>query len=139
MSNMMTDGLDWLATQLGSVSVAGNVATLSRGLVTATLNVVSQGDGGDGEYATQMGDTPEDTVYVVHPPERGYCGFLAKTSDYAIDGVAVLPERGDTLTIGGRVFAVSSPVGTMPWKYHPNPMHRTWIWIHTKLSDYQNG
>lgn len=133
---MMTDGLDYMADTLKSTDVAGVAATLSRqGAGTATsLNVVSQGDGGDGQYATQLGSTPEDTVFVIAPPEAGYCGFLIVVADYTINGVAVLPERGDVLTIAGKTFQVSSPDGTLPWKYHPNPQYAKWFWVHTKLS-----
>lgn len=128
---MLSDGLSWLATALNTA--AGEEATLTRGAQTTTLTVVSQGDGGDGEYATSLGSTPEETVFVQYPPEHGYCGFVVKTADYAIGGAAVLPQLGDKLTIAGRVFELSAPAGAEPWKYHPNPQYRTWLWLHTKL------
>jgi len=130
MANMLRDGFDFLADQLAAH--AGDSATLTRGADTTTITVVSQGDGGDQQYMSQLADTPEETIYVQRPPEEGYCGFLVKVGAYKNGGVATLPERGDVITVDGEEFPLTSPDGTLPWKYHPNPQFKTWFWLHTK-------
>ncbi len=130
---LLTTGIAWLAGQLAEH--AGDEAVYQGDGDSITLTVVSQGDGGDGEYVQRLGDTPEDTVYVSYPPEQGYCGFLVRREQLVLNGVSALPRRGHKIIIGGREFRVSSPDGTLPWKYHPNPASRVWYWIHTKLNE----
>jgi hypothetical protein len=132
MANMLRDGFNFLADQLAAY--AGDSARLCRGADSTAITVVSQGDGGDREYMTKLGETPEETVYVQHPPEQGYCGFLVKVSEYKIAGQAVLPAVGDIITIDGEPYPLTAPDGTLPWKYHPNPQFKTWFWLHTKLA-----
>lgn len=131
MANMLRDGFAFLADQLNAH--AGDSATLTREGRSTAITVVSQGDGGDGEYMTKLGESPEETVYVQHPPEQGYCGFLVKVSEYKIAGLAVLPAIGDVITLDGEEYPLTAPGGTLPWKYHPNPQFKTWFWLHTKL------
>lgn len=108
----------------------GKNATYVRGAASVAVTAVWQGGDQDREYATELGDSPEETSYVIHPPEQGYCGFLVAVAEISSLG---MPQRGDKLVIGTDEYPLQSPAGLLPWRYADLP-HKVWFWLHTKLS-----
>jgi hypothetical protein len=113
----------------------GKAATYQRGAwtpINVSVTVIVQGGGTNRQYVSKLGDTPEDTVYTLYPPEAGYCGFLVLVTDLARLSPPQ-PERGDKIIIGSDIYNLEAPAGTLPWKYGDLP-YKTWFWCHTKLS-----
>lgn len=96
-------------------------AIYSQDGYSQAMTLVMQGAGGDNHYAQQLGDSPEETTYLMFPPEDGYCGFSVLVSDMVLNGSPVLPKRGATITIGTDVYILAAPEGCMPWRYEDLP------------------
>lgn len=110
----------------------GKTATYQRGGQSVAITAIVEGGGTDQQYVSKLGDTPEDTVYTLYPPEAGYCGFLVAVADLAgFDPTQ--PERGDKIILGADTYNLKSPSGMLPWRYADLPFKK-WFWCHTKLS-----
>jgi hypothetical protein len=116
----------------GLQAAFGKTATYQRGAQSVAITAIVEGGGTDQQYVSKLGETPEDTVYTLYPPEAGYCGFLVSVSDLAAF-TPPEPERGDTIIIGGDTYNLEAPSGMLPWRYEDLP-YKTWFWCHTKLS-----
>lgn len=102
-------------------SVHGVAAVYEQDGHSVSLELVMQGAGGDNHYAQQLGNTPEESTYLLFPPEDGYCGFSVLASDMVLNSLAILPKRGATITIGSDVYVLAAPEGCMPWRYEDLP------------------
>ena len=114
----------------GLLSGFGEAATYVRGNTNLPVNVIVQGGGTDRQYVSKLGDTPEDTIYTLYPPEAGYAAFLVAVADLATLTPAQ-PERGDQLVIGADTYDLDAPAGVLPWKFADLP-YKVWFWCHTK-------
>jgi hypothetical protein len=118
--------------QAGLKRTHGTAATYRRGATDIAITATIEGGGADQQYVSKLGNTPEDTVYTLYPPEAGYCGFLVDVADLATLTPAQ-PERGDKIIVDGSVYVIEAPAGVLPWKYADLPF-KTWFWCHTKLA-----
>jgi hypothetical protein len=139
MANMIDDALQYLSETMLDPSVAGVVIRYQAvNGDELTLNALPVGQGKDREYAVGIGSKPSESVYELLPPEKGYCGFLVRVSEFKNEyGIPIMPNRGDriTLTRNGitEVYDIAAPKGFLPWRDEETLPHRVHYRIHTKF------
>lgn len=128
MSNLIGDGMTWLAGQLKDNCAVP--VTYSRVNASTTLTLSTYATLGRNPIAT-VGAASEAVLIDVSEMD-----FLIRVADLILDGSAVEPKRGDRIgvTLNGvaRVFEVNYQGDDQPFSYDP---HRTLYRIHTKQID----
>jgi hypothetical protein len=121
MSNMLRDGMAWLANKLRTH--AGVSVVYRRGVSSVTVTATV------GRTLLQLSD--DLGVSRMEWTDRDY---LVTASALIIGGVAVLPQRGDRVeeTAGGKtyVYEVMAPGREPVWKWSDE--YKTVLRIHTK-------
>jgi hypothetical protein len=123
MANLLQRGTSWLTAK--TFDAAGETAVYTRGANSTTLAVAT-----GGAYAFRI-DQGDGTTAVAWSDQD----FIVKRSDLKINGVNVLPAKGDkiTRTVDGRaqVYAMMPIQGEQSWRWH-DPNQET-MRIHCKL------
>lgn len=100
-------------------SATGVTVAVSRGTAT-TPNVVAVPGVSEHTYS-------QDGQVTVETQSRD---FLFLVSEYCINGVATLPERGDTILTGGITYSILSNAGEAYFRYSDN--NKQIIRVHCK-------
>lgn len=118
MTNLIQDGLEWMASQLSafasdSVDYARGDSTLSE--LPAAIGESEHEDGGS-----------DGTLLMVHSVD-----FIITAADLILNSAVITPKAGDTVTWESRTYEVR-PFGPERQTWRFEDQHQVMIRIHTK-------
>ena len=98
-----------------------------------TSPVIYRRNGNTAEVPATIGKTifriEDDYGRIVHYESRDY---LISSADLLINGIIIIPEKGDEIIDDGFIYEVMAPANEPEWRY--SDTYRNTLRIHTKLT-----